>query len=102
MDYLHFRQIFCWQNASGSFARVYRRKDDSLGRSFFKAGHPGLSDIIGIMPDGRFLAIEVKAEKGRVAPHQQEFIDSINARGGVAFVARSVHEVEEALPRKNS
>ena len=49
------------------------------------------------MPDGRFLAVEVKAEKGRVAPHQQDFIDSINARGGLAFVARSVDDIESRL-----
>ena len=45
------------------------------------------------MPDGRFLAIEVKAAKGKVSPHQQQFLDEITARGGMAFVARRVVDV---------
>lgn len=51
------------------------------------------------MPDGRFLAIEVKAAKGKVSPHQQLFLDEIRARGGVAFVARAIDEVESALEK---
>jgi len=31
--------------------------------------------------------VEVKSLTGRVSPHQQQFIDEIVARGGVAFVA---------------
>jgi hypothetical protein len=46
------------------------------------------------------LAIEVKAEKGRVSPHQQMFLDSINEAGGLAFVAHSVEEVEANLSHK--
>ena len=33
----------------------------------------------------------------RVSAHQQQFIDEIAARGGVAFVARSVEEVMKAI-----
>jgi hypothetical protein len=54
---------------------------------------PGVADILGILKDGRFLAIEVKSPTGKVPPHQQLFLDEISGRGGVAFVARSVEEV---------
>jgi hypothetical protein len=39
----------------------------------------------------------VKAPNGKVSPHQQLFLDSINQAGGLAFVAHSVEEVEEKL-----
>ncbi len=58
---------------------------------------PGASDILGILKGGRFLATEVKSKKGRVSPQQEQFLAEIEARGGVAFVARSVEEVEKLL-----
>lgn len=72
----------------------------------------GSSDLIGwtaieITPDmvGRkvavFTACEVKSERGRVSKEQQNFIDQVNAQGGVAFVARSADDacdrIKEAL-----
>ena len=58
----------------------------------------GVSDIIGCIPKtGRFLAIEVKRPGGKPTPEQQQFIDTINQAGGLAFVARNVEEVEQAL-----
>jgi hypothetical protein len=72
----------------------------------------GSSDLIGwtaieITPEmvGRkvavFTACEVKSERGRVSKEQQNFIDQVNAQGGVAFVARSADgacdRIKEAL-----
>lgn len=58
--------------------------------------HAGLtkggSDIIGIAPDGRFLAVEVKTTTGRIRPEQQRFIDAVIAAGGVAGIARSAED----------
>lgn len=61
---------------------------------------PGVPDIVGCY-QGRMLAIEVKTDRGRVSEHQQRFIDSINAAGGLAFVARSVDDVIVALGVQN-
>lgn len=55
----------------------------------------GVSDILGILPDGRFLAIEVKTRTGRVSEYQASFLYEITKNGGVAFVARSVEDVIE-------
>jgi len=52
----------------------------------------GVSDILGIW-NGKFLAIEVKTERGNLSDHQKRFIDMINREGGIAFVARSVDDV---------
>ncbi len=57
---------------------------------------PGVSDIIGIWK-GRYLAIEVKREGGKLTELQQRFMDRVNDEGGMAFVARSIEDVEERL-----
>lgn len=63
----------------------------------------GSSDLIGLQPVvvtesmmgqlmARFVAVEVKAPRGRVSDHQQNFIDHVSSRGGAAGVARSPDE----------
>lgn len=74
-DYLSIRKIFHWKNWAG------------LGST------PGVPDILGVLPNGRFLGIEVKTSKGKVSAHQQSFINAINDNGGLVFVARSVDDV---------
>lgn len=49
----------------------------------------GSSDLIGIAPGGRFLAVEIKTQKGKATPEQIRFIDAVRARGGIAGIARS-------------
>jgi hypothetical protein len=57
----------------------------------------GISDLIGQMRDGRFLACEVKREGAALMDHQREFLNEVLRNGGVAFVARCVEDVEETL-----
>ena len=57
----------------------------------------GISDLIGQMKDGRFLACEVKREGAKLMDHQRDFLNEVRANGGVAFVARSVQDADEAL-----
>src|SRR5258708_21064013 len=57
----------------------------------------GISDLIGQMKDGRFLACEVKREGAQLMDHQRNFLNEVRQHGGVAFVARNVQDVEEAL-----
>ena len=59
----------------------------------------GSSDLIGITPCGRFLAVEVKTKTGRVRPEQQRFIDAVIAKGGIAGVARSAEEALDLIRR---
>lgn len=56
----------------------------------------GIADILGIY-QGKFLAIEVKTERGTVSPAQQRFLANVRDQGGIAFVARSVEDVIEKL-----
>ena len=49
----------------------------------------GSSDLIGITPDGEFLAVEIKTPTGRATPEQNRFITAVRSRGGIAGIARS-------------
>lgn len=59
----------------------------------------GISDLIGVTPEGRFLAIEVKApgKEKTATPEQLDFISNIIERGGIGVVASSIAQVEWAL-----
>lgn len=66
----------------------------------FRAASPwyrkGVSDILGIYQN-KFMAIEVKSSKGKLSIEQRQFIDEVKENGGIAFVARSVEDVQEKL-----
>ena len=57
----------------------------------------GGSDILGLAPDGRFLAVECKAATGRATPDQLRFIDAVNRHGGRAGIARSAQEAVDIV-----
>ena len=61
----------------------------------------GSADLIGIL-DGRFVALEVKTERGRVSPEQQLFLDLVRRRGGFAAVVRSIDDARAAVTRARS
>jgi hypothetical protein len=68
----------------------------------------GSADLIGwrtvtITPDmvgqqvAVFTSIEVKTPTGRVKPEQQQWLDAVQAAGGIAGVARSVEDAQALL-----
>ncbi len=59
--------------------------------------HVGSLDISGILPGGRALEIEVKTKRGRVSSEQQKRIEDVTAQGGLAFMARDLETVIEAV-----
>lgn len=61
-------------------------------------GRSGIPDIICCV-QGFFLAIEVKAGKGRTTALQDREIDAIRANGGVALVVNenNINEVKEII-----
>ncbi len=60
-------------------------------------GIKGAPDIVGILPGGRFLAIEVKGPGGKASAEQVAFLAEITERGGLAFVAFSIDDVVRHL-----
>lgn len=62
------------------------------GGRYIKFGFPGLSDVIGQLKDGRFLAIEVKREGKNATEEQVEFLGTVTRAKGIGFVARNVDD----------
>ncbi len=69
---------------------------------------PGSADLIGwkrltITPEmvgstvAVFTSIEVKTATGRLRAEQQQWLDAVQAAGGIAGVARSVSDAERLL-----
>jgi len=95
LEYLQLRGIFAWRmNTGATVIKVPNGKD-----RFLRFGKKGISDIIGILDDGRWLAIECKTEKGKASLDQLYFLAEIAKRGGVAFVARSIEDVVRELDK---
>jgi hypothetical protein len=68
------------------------RKSIGNGR-FVRFGWQGCSDLLGMMRDGRWLAVECKAAKGKLRAEQAEFLSLMRRCGGVAFVAHDCRDV---------
>lgn len=91
LAYLHHRGIFAWKQVqAGIWDPV---------RNVYKGFHGlrGVSDILGVLPNGKFLAVEVKSPSGRVSEEQERFIAKVNELGGRAIIARSIEDVKVGL-----
>lgn len=56
------------------------------GRRFVRFGWRGCSDLLGQLKDGRLLAVECKAPRGRLQAEQQEFlalVSTVHGRDGL-------------------
>lgn len=91
LDYLKLKGIFCWRQnqaavplPNGGFRRF--------------VGLRGVADILGVLPKGRFLAVEVKRPKvGKLSPEQDAFLDHVTELGGFACYVTSVDELAQDL-----
>jgi hypothetical protein len=92
IKWLKAHDVFCWRNnGMGVFdpkIGTYRSNPYSMR---------GVGDIIGVLPDGRFLSCEVKTPKGKPSADQVLFIKRCSRLNGVCFVARSIKDTEKAL-----
>jgi hypothetical protein len=89
------RGVFCWKQPNSGIQRAD-------GRGWIPSQTPGIADIIGVLPGGRFLAIEVKRPGGELSPTQKLFLENVNRSGGLAFMASSLEEVIKTLNGKNT
>lgn len=94
LEYLSFLpDCKAWTNKStGTYDPRSQRFIPQRG----KFHNRGVSDIIGIYR-GKMLCIEVKSKKGKLAPHQEMFLQEMKRHGAIAFVARSVNDVAEVF-----
>jgi hypothetical protein len=85
-----------WRQNSGTFRE--RNRDGSF--RYIRANTArGMADIMGVLTDGRTLAIEVKSATGRVSPDQAAFLESIASAGGIAGVCRSIDDAAALLEK---
>jgi len=83
---------FFWKNVTGGYFD---------GQRFRKQASPfainGVSDIIGILKDGRFVALEVKTAKGRTSQAQDAFLSKARSLHAVCGVVRSPEDAFRVL-----
>jgi hypothetical protein len=93
LEYLRLRGVMCWRQNSGAVTGKHRGK-----RRFVRFNTArGCSDVLGILPGGRFLAVEAKLPGRKVTADQQGFLDAVRAAGGLALVVTDVAELVAAL-----
>jgi hypothetical protein len=90
MQILQLHKIFCWRNNTGATWMG--------GRPIFY-GLKGSADIIGMLPNGRFLAIEVKTETGKQSDSQKAFEKKVLENHGVYLLIHSAGELNGNITR---
>lgn len=88
LAYLAHAQIPAWRTNSGTLYVAGR---------LVRLAPAGTADVLGCLPGGRLLAVEVKRKGGRLRPAQALWLDRMRAQGALAFVARAVADVYAAL-----
>lgn len=84
----HPRVARAWRQNTGQF---------KLEGRYIRMGEAGISDVLGFMKDGRFLAIEAKVGKNKPTPLQQAFLADVRGSGGVGILAYSLDDVTKGL-----
>ena len=95
LRYLAIERRVVWAARMNSGKGKLLRPDGS--QTWISFGFTGCPDIMGMLRDGRYLAIECKRSDGRVRPEQQQHITQAADHGAVAIIARSVEDVQTAL-----
>lgn len=88
MDYLRLKGCLVFKHRN---VGIYKQNTGKYIPLSF--GEKGISDIIGLTPTGKFLAIEVKMPKKKPSKEQLDFIDKVNEKGGLAFWADNLDSV---------
>lgn len=87
MKYLRKKNILCWRHNNVGIwdakNKTYRRNPQTLR---------GVADILGIDKFGRFVSVEIKANKDKLTDAQKLFLEQIKLRGGGAFVCKDFDE----------
>lgn len=90
LEYLSWKHVFHYRNNTGALP------GGSDGKHFIRFGTPGAPDIICVI-SGRYVAIEVKTEKGVQSQKQFDFQTNLNNAGGIYFLVRSLAQAIEAI-----
>ena len=89
LSYLH---IYAWRNnTQGTYLKAKN--------AYMFHGKRGVADIIGLFPNGRFLAVEVKAPNklNGQSESQKEFETEIIKNGGVYLLVDSAELLQQKI-----
>jgi len=86
---VHPRVAFAYRQNVGGFYNA--------AGQYVACGFAGCADIIGMMKDGRYLAIEVKGSRGKASEEQLAFIFKVRNNGGVGLIAYAVDDLVRGL-----
>ena len=90
LSYLSFSGVYAWRNNSNGVydpvKKIYRANTTKKG----------VGDILGVLPDGRHLEVEVKTTD-RQSEAQKQHEAMVKKMGGVYILAHSVDDVVEVL-----
>jgi penicillin-binding protein-related factor A (putative recombinase) len=101
---VHYPKCYFWKQGNYGAFRGYNKQGE---KRFSFAGEKGVSDILGISPDGRFCAIEVKTpetfkkEAHNASNNQLKFLQEIDKRKGLAMIVCCFEQVEIILKANN-
>lgn len=93
IDYLRLKRFIVFKHNSTQFGV---RNGEAFA---LKSGDRGISDIICCSLEGRFVAIECKTKKGVPTEEQLAFLKAVILNKGIAFIARSLDDVVDALKK---
>lgn len=79
---------------SSNMCRVWENKTGAAFRDgvMIRYGLVGSADILGLMRNGRFLAIEVKSGAAQQGSQQVKFMEMVQRFNGVYLLCRSVED----------
>jgi hypothetical protein len=96
-------EILQWLNANGIFAWKVNVKGyyDTKKKFWRKTNNifdlKGQADISAVLPDGHYMALEVKRKGGKKTQEQEHFLHCVKEKGGIGCVVTCIEDVEEEL-----
>ena len=98
LAYLQTQKGFFWKNQSvgvwDNVKKTYRKPNNRFHIN-------GVADVLGCLPGGKFIALEVKTKKGRATQNQKDFLQRISMLGGKAAIVKSIDDVKAVLEEMN-
>ena len=88
-EWLFAHGCYAWRNNTGAY------KTES-GR-YVSYGLKGSADILGLTPAGRFLAVELKGERGKLSEDQLQFAERVRGKNGIYVAAWGIDDLEREL-----
>lgn len=90
LDLLRLHRIPAYPTNTGAAMMENKR--------FVRFGFPGVADVTGILPPkGRYIAIEAKTGRGKLAQAQRDFKCMVQIAGGLYFEVRDLGVFDNQL-----